>query len=154
MALVSWPLLLLEYLTPSGKKCWVIFHAFLVLCWLFSNLTFSKNYFMNIIRVSSGLDPDQDQRSVGPGLGLNCLHRLSADNYLCMLGYFSCFFSCLLTFFKINFFKKFSQEYYQSVKRFGSRSEPTFCQSWSGSKLFPKVISRWQKASLARKELN
>ena len=26
-----------------------------------------------------GLDPDQDQRSVGPDLGPNCLQRLSAD---------------------------------------------------------------------------
>ena len=28
------------------------------------------------------------------------------------------------------------------VKKFGSRSGPTFCRSWSGSKLFAKVISR------------
>ena len=45
-------------------------------------------------------------------------------------------------FFKINFFEKFFQECYQSVKQFGSRSGPTFCQAWSGSKLFAKVISR------------
>ena len=49
---------------------------------------------------------------------------------------------CLLTFFNINFFRKFFQEYYQSAKWFGSRSGPTFCQSWSGSKLpvFAKVF--------------
>ena len=35
---------------------------------------------MNIIRVSNGLDPDQDRRSVGPGLGPNCLGMLSADD--------------------------------------------------------------------------
>ena len=28
---------------------------------------------MNIIRVSNSLDPDQDQHSVGPDLGSNCL---------------------------------------------------------------------------------
>ena len=43
---------------------------------------------------------------------------------------------------KIIFFKNFFQEHYQSVKQFGSRSGLTFCQSWSGSKLFPKVINR------------
>ena len=32
------------------------------------------------IRVSNGLDPDQDQHSVGPDLGPKCLQRLvSAD---------------------------------------------------------------------------
>ena len=59
-----------------------------------------------------------------------------------------CFCCHLLTFFKNVF-----QVHYQSVKQFGSRSGPKFCQSWSGSKLFAKVISRWQKSSLARKEL-
>ena len=46
---------------------------------------------------------------------------------LCMLGNFSHFCRPLLKFyFKINFFKKIFQEYYQSVKWFGSRSGPTF----------------------------
>ena len=40
-------------------------------------------------------------------------------------GYFSCFGCHLLTFFKINFFKIFFQEHYQSVKQFGSWSGPT-----------------------------
>ena len=31
-------------------------------------------------RMSNGLDPDQDQRSVGPDLGPNCLQRLSAED--------------------------------------------------------------------------
>ena len=30
--------------------------------------------------MSNGLEPDQDRRSVGPGLGPNCFLRLSADN--------------------------------------------------------------------------
>ena len=43
-----------------------------------------------------------------------------------------CFMLLLLAadfFFKINFFKKFVQEHYQSDKRFGFRSGPTFCRS-------------------------
>ena len=28
----------------------------------------------------NGIDPDQDGRSVGPVLGPNCLHRLSAED--------------------------------------------------------------------------
>ena len=39
-------------------------------------------------------------------------------------------------------------------EQFGSRSGPTFCQAWSGSKIFAKVISRWQKLPLAGKEIN
>ena len=46
---------------------------------------------------------------------------------LCMMGNFSCFCCHLLTFFKINLFKKFFQRHYQTVK------------------LFSKVISRWQR---------
>ena len=56
-------------------------------------------------------------------------------------------------FFKINFFKKYFQDQYQSVRQLGFRSRPTFCQSWSGSKLFAKVIRSQQKSPLARKEL-
>ena len=32
------------------------------------------------MRVSNGLDPDQDRRDIGPDLGSNCLRRLSADD--------------------------------------------------------------------------
>ena len=42
-----------------------------------SKLTFSKDYFLNTIRVSNGLNPDQDQSSMGPDLGPTCLERLS-----------------------------------------------------------------------------
>ena len=41
---------------------------------------FSKNYFRITVRVSNGLDPDQDICSVGPDLGPNCLQTLSADD--------------------------------------------------------------------------
>ena len=37
--------------------------------------------------------------------------------------FFHIFFSCMLIFFKINFFKKIFQEYHQHVKQFGSRSK-------------------------------
>ena len=71
----------------------------------------------------------------------------------CMLDNFS-YFCCLLTFLKLNLnFQKFFHKHYQSVKQFGSRSGRTFCQPWSGSKLFAKVISRRQKLQLAKKEL-
>ena len=46
----------------------------------FSKLTFSKKSFMNTIKVSNNLNPDQDQNSVGLDLGLNCLQKLSADD--------------------------------------------------------------------------
>ena len=36
-----------------------------------------------IIRLSNGLDPDQDRHVVGPDLDPNCLHRLSADDKSC-----------------------------------------------------------------------
>ena len=51
------------------------------------------------------------------------------DLTLCILGNVSCFCCRLLTYFKINFFKKFFQAHYQSVKHFRSRSGPTFCRS-------------------------
>ena len=40
----------------------------------------AESFFWNTIRVSNGLDPDQDRRSVGPDLCPNCLQRLSAGN--------------------------------------------------------------------------
>ena len=48
----------------------------------FSKLTFSKISFRNTIRMSSGLDSDQDHHAVGPDLGPNCLQSLSADDKL------------------------------------------------------------------------
>ena len=47
---------------------------------IFSNSTFSKKSFRNIMRVSNKLDPDQVHHSVGSDLGPNCLQRLSTDN--------------------------------------------------------------------------
>ena len=98
----------------------------------FSKLTFSQNSFRNTIRVSNGLDPDQDQYFVGPDLGPNCLQSLSADDISRQIvsGHVSLQpFLSSADFFQINIFKKFFQEYHQGVKRFGSRSGPTFCRS-------------------------
>ena len=39
------------------------------------NFLFQKVGFRRIIRASNGLDPDQDQHSVGPDLGPNCLQK-------------------------------------------------------------------------------
>ena len=50
-------------------------------------------------------------------------------NTLCLLGKFFPLFYRLLIFFEIDFFEKFFQEYHLSVKKFGSRSGPTFCQA-------------------------
>ena len=50
----------------------------------FFNINFFKNSFRNTIRVSNSLDPDQARHlcwpNVGPDLGQNCLHRLSAGD--------------------------------------------------------------------------
>ena len=52
-------------------------------------------------------------------------------------------------FFKINIFKNFFQEHYQSAKWFGSRSGGhLLVLIWT--KLFAKVISRWLLLSLER----
>ena len=67
---------------PAQKAQWGIliffciyiglaFHAFVVF-WLFSKSTFSKNLFRNTVRVLNGLNQDQNRRSIGRDLGLNC----------------------------------------------------------------------------------
>ena len=57
-----------------------MFHDFMSSADFFSKSTFSKNSFRNTIRVSNGMDPDQDRLSVGPDLGPNCLQRLTSDD--------------------------------------------------------------------------
>ena len=56
---------------------------------------------------------------------------------------FDDFFVICWLFFKINFSKKFFKELYQRVKLF---------ESWSGSKLFAKVINRRHKSLVATEE--
>ena len=68
----------LEFFYLYWLTCWVIFHAFVVLCWLFSKICLR-----NPVRVSNGFDPGQDRCSVGPDLGPNCLERWSANNKNC-----------------------------------------------------------------------
>ena len=53
---------------------------FLLSADFFSKSTFYKNSFMNTIRMSNRLDPDQTRHFVGPDLDPNCLQRLSADD--------------------------------------------------------------------------
>ena len=65
--------------------CLVIVYAFVVVCPLtfFFKISFiSKKSFKNrnTIRVSNGLDPDQDRRSVGPDLDPSSQQRLSAGD--------------------------------------------------------------------------
>ena len=45
----------------------------------FQNELFSKYSFRSTIRVSSGLDPDQDRQNAGPDLGPNSLQWLLAE---------------------------------------------------------------------------
>ena len=45
-----------------------------------THLSLRMQDFLNTIRVSNSMDPDQAQRFVGPDLGPNCLQRLSADD--------------------------------------------------------------------------
>ena len=122
------------------KNHTLFFLHFLVFCWFFPKSTFSKNSFMNTIRVSNRwiqirtyiLSVPIWVQFVWKGYPQTTQDDASKENV------------------KI---KKFFHEHYQSVKQFGSRSGLTFCGSWSGSKLFEKVIRRRQKLTLARKEL-
>ena len=43
-------------------------------------LSAEKKISGNTIIMSNHLDPDQDQHSVGPDLGPNCLQRLAVDD--------------------------------------------------------------------------
>ena len=53
--------------------------AFVVICCLFSKLSFTKKKSFRK-NITMSLDPDQDGHSVGPDLGPIHLQRLSADN--------------------------------------------------------------------------
>ena len=54
---------------------------FMLFCCLltFIKINFLKNSLRNTVKVSNGLNPDQDQHFVGPDLGPICLQRLSAE---------------------------------------------------------------------------
>ena len=62
------------------------FACFFVVCrffFFFLNHLFQKQSFMNTIKVSNSLDPDQARHFVGADLDSNCLQRLSADDKIC-----------------------------------------------------------------------
>ena len=58
----------------------------------------------------------------------------------CMLGNISCFLCRLLTFFKINFFKKFFQEHHQYVKQLDIDQDDCHCDV--GPNLGPKLLQK------------
>ena len=67
--------------TNSGER----FRATWPSCLYMYRFIISKSTFLeisssNTFRVSNSLDPDQARHFVGPGLGPNCLQRLSADD--------------------------------------------------------------------------
>ena len=51
----------------------------IICCGILIKINFFKNSYRNTIRVSNGLYPDQNRRSVGTELGPNYLQMLSAD---------------------------------------------------------------------------
>ena len=71
--ITSWPVFDLNHCMLGNFECFLSSAVF------FQNRVFQINIFMNTIRVSNGLDPDQDRCLVCPDLGPNCLQRLSAD---------------------------------------------------------------------------
>ena len=87
MALVDkWNIVSIMDSIPSQVSMlydWVLIRKqkslFFHVCWHFWKLFFSKNSFRNTIRVSNGLDSEQD-RHVGPNLSPNCLQRISAED--------------------------------------------------------------------------
>ena len=56
-----------------------IFETIVIICWLLIKINFFKNSYRNTVRVSNGLYPDQNRRSVGTELSPNYLQMLSAD---------------------------------------------------------------------------
>ena len=69
------------------------------------------------------------------------------DITLCILGHISCVLSSV-DFFKIIFFEKFFQEYHQSVKQFGSRSDN--CSVWPD--LGQNCLQRLSTDDISRQE--
>ena len=64
-----------DYVCPS----FVLTFCILFACWVIFLFFFFKNNFRNAVRVSNGVDPDQDRHSVGPDLSPNW-QRLLADD--------------------------------------------------------------------------
>ena len=92
---------------------------FFVVCSFFKQLIFFKK-FKNTVPSECQTVWIQTRRDI--------LSGLVWIQTVCIFGYHQKFLSRIL--------------YHQSVKQFGSRPGPTFCQAWSGSKLFAKDISK------------
>ena len=60
---------------------------------------FSKTSFRNTIRISKGLDTDQDRRFISSDLGTNCLQTLSVDEAWNELLCKACFIFKLVCYF-------------------------------------------------------
>ena len=67
-----------------------------------------------------------------------------------MRGNFSCFWCCLLTLFRINFFEKFFQVFYQSGKLFGSGSGPKFYRGQIWVQTFLKGYQQMIKVAASK----
>ena len=111
---------------------------------------------MNTLRVSNGLDPDQDLHNVCSDLGPNCLQRLSTVNksllarkelILCMMVDFVCFFVQIFFLQKKSF-----RNIIISVTVWILIGADIFWAGF-GSKLLAKVNSRGQKLTQAGKEI-
>ena len=63
----------------------LLFFLTLLLCHITSN-SLNAVYFLNTIRVSNSMDPDQARHFVRPDLGPNCLQRFSADDKVAASG--------------------------------------------------------------------
>ena len=115
--------------------------AYLMSAFLNIGTTLTGNIIIPSECQTCSLDPGEIWPDIlllkGPDLGPNCLQmhvfsshqkqrtcqcHLAAGNifFNCMLGNFSCFCCRLLTFFNINFFKKFFQKRCQSVNEWRS----------------------------------
>ena len=60
----------------------------------------------------------------------------SAEEGLTLHTGYLAYFLLSADFFQNQLFAKLFQEYHQSVKQLGSRSGPTFCRAWCGSRPF------------------
>ena len=75
--------ILMEF-NPELFACWVIFHALVVVCWLFFKINFFKKIFQELYQsvkwFGSRSGPIFCDFSVGPDLGQNCLTKVATSN--------------------------------------------------------------------------
>ena len=121
---------------------------FIALICLFLKVSFSYYSLMKIIRVSNGLDLDQDRHYVGLDLGPNCLQRSSENDTSKQRVKQSCCYNTKLSTQRQSWsgsklFAKLSEDdtSRQRVRHLCSYNTKlsTDSRSWSGSKLFAKL---------------